>query len=72
MRLYIQNHGFDYRAPELPVHLVLSSFLQFLPGNYKETQLSSSRIITGSHKRYKADTDGTIMFSWTNMVGMVP
>jgi non-lysosomal glucosylceramidase len=60
---------FDYRAPELPVHLVLEQFSPILPDNYKE----SSYPVAVYNWYASNDTQQTqtvsIMFSWTNMVG---
>ena len=60
---------FDYKAPELPVHLVLEQFSPILPDNYKE----SSYPVAVYNWYASNDTQQTqtvsIMFSWTNMVG---
>jgi non-lysosomal glucosylceramidase len=60
---------FDYRSPELPVHLVLEQFSPILPDNYKETSYP-----VAVYKWYATnDTQQTqtvsILFSWTNMIG---
>jgi len=44
---------FDYRAPELPVHLVLEQFSPILPGNYKETSYPVAVYNWYATKRYK-------------------
>ena len=60
---------YDYRSPELPVHLVLEQFSPILPDNYKE--VSYPVAIYNWH--VTNDTESpfvvSIMFSWTNMVG---
>ena len=60
---------FDYRSPELPVHLVLEQFSPIIPDNYKE----SSYPVAVYNWYATNDTQKTqtvsIMFSWTNMVG---
>src|SRR6201994_214363 len=60
---------FDYKSPELPVHLVLEQFSPILPDNYKE----SSYPVAVYNWYASNDTQQTqtvsIMFSWTNMVG---
>src|ERR1700727_799935 len=60
---------FDYRAPELPVHLVLEQFSPILPDNYKETSYPVA--LYNWYAQNPSDTPITVslLFSWTNMVG---
>ncbi len=60
---------FDYRAPELPVHLVLEQFSPVLPGNYKETSYPIALYNWYASNDTQQTITVSIMFSWTNMVG---
>jgi non-lysosomal glucosylceramidase len=60
---------FDYRAPELPVHLVLEQFSPILPDNYKETSYPVALYNWYASNDTKQTQTVSIMFSWTNMVG---
>jgi non-lysosomal glucosylceramidase len=60
---------FDYRAPELPVHLVLEQFSPILPGNYKETSYPVALYNWYAENKTQQSVTVSIMFSWTNMVG---
>src|SRR5882724_2323802 len=60
---------FDYRAPELPVHLVLEQFSPILPGNYKETSYPVALYNWYATNETQQTVTVSIMFSWTNMIG---
>jgi non-lysosomal glucosylceramidase len=60
---------FDYRAPELPVHLVLEQFSPILPDNYKESSYPVAVYNWYASNETQQTQTVSIMFSWTNMVG---
>lgn len=60
---------FDYRDPELPVHLVLEQFSPILPGNYKETSYPVALYNWYAENNTSQAVTVSIMFSWTNMIG---
>ncbi len=60
---------FDYRAPELPVHLVLEQFSPILPKNYKETSYPVALYNWYATNDTQKTVTVSIMFSWTNMIG---
>ncbi len=60
---------FDYRAPELPVHLVLEQFSPILPANYRETSYPVALYNWYATNDTQKSLTVSIMFSWTNMIG---
>jgi non-lysosomal glucosylceramidase len=60
---------FDYRAPELPVHLVLEQFSPIIPDNYKETSYPVAVYNWYASNDTQQTQTVSIMFSWTNMIG---
>jgi non-lysosomal glucosylceramidase len=60
---------FDYRAPELPVHLVLEQFSPILPGNYEESSYPIALYNWYATNDTQQTVTVSIMFSWTNMIG---
>jgi non-lysosomal glucosylceramidase len=60
---------FDYRDPQLPVHLVLEQFSPILPDNYKETSYPVASYNWYASNDTQQSLTVSIMFSWTNMIG---
>jgi non-lysosomal glucosylceramidase len=60
---------FDYRSPELPVHLVVEQFSPVLPDNYRESSYPVAVYNWYASNDTQQIQTVSIMFSWTNMVG---
>jgi non-lysosomal glucosylceramidase len=60
---------FDYRAKELPVHLVLEQFSPILPDSYKEVSYPLALYNWYATNETQETFVVSVMFSWTNMIG---
>lgn len=60
---------FDYRAPELPAHLLLEQFSPILPDNYKESSYPVAVYNWHASNPTQQTVTVSVMFSWTNMIG---